>query len=169
VIGARRRTFEHACGAQDFTQTEHECMTTDPKKHPVDTLADARESRFTVLHKRTPLPHGKRQDDGLSEAFVASLDRSQLRVVRPGDLPTSLSLVDAWARLRTEDRRLAAAVAATVIQGQTVREAAPALGVSFKTVATRKSAGIADLAIWTGMQPDMVESQLQTFALLHSA
>jgi len=144
-------------------------MALDPKPHIVDTLSQVPESRFTVLHKRTRLPHGKRQDDGLSEAFVASLDRSQLHVVRPGDPPALLSLTDAWARLRTEDRRLAAAVAATVIQGQTVREAAPALDISFKTVATRKSAGIADLAIWTGMQPDMVESQLQTFALLHSA
>jgi len=141
----------------------------DPQPVRLDTLSQAPQSRFTVLHKRTRLPHGKRQDDGLSEAFVASLDRSQLRVVRPGDPPALLSLTDAWARLRTEDRRLAAAVAATVIQGQTVREAAPALGVCFKTVATRKSAGIADLAIWTGMQPDMVKGQLQIFALLHSA
>ncbi len=141
----------------------------DLRLHILDTLGLAAESRFTVLHKRVPLPHGKRQDDGLSEAFVASLDRTRLRVVRPGDPPALLSLTDAWARLRTEQSRLAAAVAATVIQGQTVREAAPALGVSFKTVATRKSAGIADLAIWTGMQPAMVESQLQTFVLLHSA
>jgi len=144
-------------------------MTKDPKQHIIDTLSEAPEARFTVLHKRTPLPHGKRQDNGLSEAFVASLDRSQLHVVRPGDPPAPLSLAKAWARLCAEDRRLAAAVAATVIQGQTVREAAPALGVCFKTVATRKSAGIADLAIWTGMQPDMVKGQLQIFALLHSA
>ncbi len=141
----------------------------DPKRHIVDTLGLAAESRFATLHPRTPLPHNKRQVEPLSDAFTRHLDKPQLRVVRPGDPPALLSFEEAWARLRAEQPRLAAVVAATVIQGQTVREAAPALGVCFKTVATRKSAGIADLAIWTGMQPDMVESQLQTFALLHSA
>ncbi len=80
-------------------------MTNRSKRHIVDTLSQAAESRFTVLHKRVPLPHGKRQDNGLSEAFVTSLDRSQLRVVRPGDPPVPLSLADAWARLRTEQSR----------------------------------------------------------------
>jgi len=126
-------------------------MTTDPKKHPVDTLADAREARFTVLHKRTPLPHGKRQDNGLSEAFVASLDRSQLRVVRPGDPSTLLSLADAWARLRVEEPLLAAAVEATVIHKRSVDEAAPLLGVSPSTTNRRKRAGLAQLIIWTGL------------------
>jgi len=132
-------------------------MTTDPKKHPVDTLANA---RFIVLHKRTPLPHGKRQDDGLSEAFVASLDRSQLRVVRPGDPPALLSLTDAWARLRTEDRRLAAAVAATVIHKRSTDEAAPLLGVSPSTTNRRKLAGLAQLMIWTGLDELVVTCQV---------
>jgi len=135
-------------------------MTTDPKKHPVDTLADAPEARFTVLHKRTRLPHGKRQDNGLSEAFVASLDRSQLHVVGPGDLPASLSLVDAWARLCAEDRRLAAAVAVTVIHKRSVDDAAPLLGVSPSTANRRKLAGLAQLTIWTGLDGLVVTRQV---------
>jgi len=132
----------------------------DPKKHPVDTLGQAHQGRFTVLHKRTPLPHGKRQDDGLSEAFVASLDRSQLRVVRPGDPPTLLSLAEAWARLRTEDRRLAAAVAVTVIHKRSVDDAAPLLGVSPSTANRRKRAGLAQLTIWTGLDERVVTCQV---------
>jgi len=132
----------------------------DSKLHVVDTLGEAPEARFTVLHKRTPLPHGKRQDDGLSEAFVASLDRSRLHVVRPGDPPALLSLTDAWARLRTEDRRLAAAVAITVIHKRSVDDAAPLLGVSPSTTNRRKRAGIAQLMIWTGLDELVVTCQV---------
>jgi hypothetical protein len=127
-------------------------MTMDNNKSRIlDTLGEAPEARFTVLHKRVPLPHGKRQDNGLSEAFVASLDRSHLRVVRPGDPPALLSLAEAWTRLCAEDRRLAAAVAATVIHKRSVDDAAPLLGVSPSTANRRKRAGIAQLTIWTGL------------------
>ncbi len=135
-------------------------MTTDPKKHPVDTLADAPEARFTVLHKRTRLPHGKRQDNGLSEAFVASLDRSQLHVVRPGDPSAPLSLVDAWTRLRTEQPLLAAAVEATVVGQRRTDDASPLLGVSPSTTNRRKRAGLAQLMIWTGLDERVVTCQV---------
>ncbi len=132
----------------------------DPRLHILDALGQAPQSRFAVLHKRTLLPHGRRQDDGLSEAFVASLDRSQLHVVRPGDPPAPLSLADAWARLCAEDRRLAAAVAATVIHKRSVDDAAPLLGVSPSTANRRKRAGIAQLMIWTGLDELVVTCQV---------
>jgi len=132
----------------------------DPTLHIGATLSQAPQSRFTVLHKRTRLPHGKRQDDGLSEAFVASLDRSRLHVVRRGDPPTLLSLADAWARLCAEDRRLATAVAATVIHKRSVDEAAPLLGVSPSTANRRKRAGLAQLMIWTGLDERVVTCQV---------
>jgi len=136
-------------------------MTKDPQPHILDTL-DAREARFTVLHKRVPLPHGKRQDNGLSEAFVASLDRSQLHVVRPGDppVPAPLSFAAAWGRLRTEEPLLASAVEATVIGKMTVRDAVPVLGASFSSVARRKGAGLAALSIWTGVDVSVVARQV---------
>jgi len=128
-------------------------MTMDNNKSRIlDTLGQAPQSRFTVLHKRTPLPHGRRQDDGLSEAFVASLDRSQLRA--------SLSLVDAWARLCAEEPLLAAAVEATVVGQRSTDEAAPLLGVSPSTTNRRKLAGLAQLTIWTGLDGLVVTRQV---------
>ncbi len=135
-------------------------MTKNSKKHTVDTLGDAPQARFTVLHKRVPLPHGKRQDNGLSDAFVASLDRPQLRVVRPGDPPMLLSLVDAWARLRGEEPLLAAAVEATVIGERSTDAAAPLLGVSPSTANRRKLAGLVQLTIWTGLDEVVVSRQV---------
>ncbi len=135
-------------------------MTNSSKRHVVDTLGQAGESRFTTLHPRTPLPHNKRQVEPLSDAFTRYLDKPQLHVVRPGDPPVPLSFADAWARLRAEDRRLAAAVAATVIHKRSVDDAAPLLGISPSTANRRKRAGIAQLMIWTGLDERVVTCQV---------
>ncbi len=135
-------------------------MAKDSKRHIVDTLGIAEQSRFTTLHPRTPLPHNKRQVEPLSDAFTRHLDKPQLRVVRPGDPPVSLSFEDAWARLRAEEPLLAAAVEATVIGKRTVRDAVPVLGSSFSSVARRKGAGLAALMIWTGLDASVVARQV---------
>ncbi len=126
-------------------------MVRDPKRHIVDTLGQAAESRFTTLHPQTPLPHNKRQVEPLSEAFTRHLDKPHLRVVRPGDLPAPLSFEEAWARLRAEDPPLAAAIDVTVIGRRSADDAAPLLGISPSTANRRKLAGIAQLTIWTGL------------------
>ncbi len=123
----------------------------DPKRHIVDTLGLAAESRFATLHPRTPLPHNKRQVEPLSDAFTRHLDKPQLRVVRPGDPPALLSFEEAWARLRAEDPPLAAAIDVTVIGRRSADDAAPLLGISPSTANRRKLAGLAQLTIWTGL------------------
>ncbi len=135
-------------------------MAKDSKRHIVDTLGIAEQSRFTTLHPRTPLPHNKRQVEPLSEAFTRHLDKPHLRVVRPGDPPVPLSFEDAWARLRTEQPPLAAAVEATVIGKRSTDEAAPLLGVSPSTANRRKLAGLAQLTIWTGLDERGVSRQV---------
>jgi hypothetical protein len=74
--------------------------------------------------------------------------------------PRPLSFADAWARLRAEEPPLAAAVAQTIIHKLTVRDAAPVLGVSFKTVARHKRDGIAALVVWTGLPAPVVARQV---------
>ncbi len=104
----------------------------------------------------------------MTHAMERAICQPRERPKRPGDLPAPLSLPDAWARLHTQEPPLAQAVAQTVIHKLTVRDAAPALGVCFKTVATRKGAGVAQIAVWTGLPTHEVVRQLPILAQLHS-
>jgi len=83
-------------------------------------------------------------------------------VKRPGDLPAPLSVAGAWAKLYAEEPPLAAAVERTVIDGLTVRDAAPLLGCGSATAARRKGAGLAALSIWTGLPVLAVACQVET-------
>lgn len=107
--------------------------------------------RMVPPRSRAPLLYGSDGAPRMDERMEAYIAEPHERVARRGDLPAPLALSAAWAKLQVEEPRLAAAVAATAVQGLTVREAAPGLGVCFKTVATRANAGVAQLAIWTAL------------------
>jgi len=97
----------------------------------------------------------------MTRAMEARLCQPHERIERPGDLPAPLALPAAWARLQAQEPRLARTVAATVMQGQSTRAAAPALGRCYKTVATNKGAGMAQLQVWTGLPSYEVARQLR--------
>lgn len=97
---------------------------------------------ITRLHSHDLGPDGAPR---MTERVLTYLDTPRSPSPRP------LSFADAWARLRAEEPPLAAAVEHTIIHKLTVRDAAPALGVSFATVARHKREGLAALVVWTGL------------------
>jgi len=105
----------------------------------------------------------------MTRAMEAHLCQPHERIERPGDLPAPLGLPAAWARLQAQEPPLARAVAATVMQGLSPRKAAPSLGFCFKTVATDRAAGMAQLQVWTGLPSDEVARQLRDLDSLHAA
>jgi len=107
----------------------------------------------TRLHSHDVGPDGTPR---MTERALSYLDTPRSPSPRP------LSFADAWARLRAEEPPLAAAVAQTIIHKLTVRDAAPVLGVSFKTVARHKRDGIAALVVWTGLPSPVVARQICT-------
>jgi DNA-directed RNA polymerase specialized sigma24 family protein len=130
-------------------------MTKNSKKHTVDTLGDAPQARFTVLHKRVPLPHGKRQDNGLSEAFVAHLcpeedvldaasdsERDEL-----ADLDQQREAV-ALARLEAEHPDLYGVVWLVDYRGLSLRETGRCLKKSHPTVSKHHAVALAKVRAW---------------------
>ncbi len=98
----------------------------------------------------------------MTNAMERYLAEPHERVERRGDLPAPLSFAEAWAKLHAEEPPLAAAVERTVIDGLTVRDAAPVLGCGSATAARRKGAGLAALSIWTGLPVLAVARQVET-------
>jgi len=113
------------------------------------------EEGFTPLHSRCRLA-----DDGtpvLLERVVRYLDGDP-GATRLGTPPVPLSLDEARARLAQDYPELAAAVDLCGVQGHTARVAAQLLTVTAGQVYTRKRAGIAQLAVWSDVSVEYVES-----------
>jgi len=113
------------------------------------------EEGFTALHSRDRLA-----DDGtpaISSRFVRYLDGDR-GATRHGTPPVPLSLDEARARLAQDYPELAAAVSLCCVQGHTARVAAQLLNVTAGQVYTRKRAGLAQLAVWSDVSVEYVES-----------
>jgi len=113
------------------------------------------EEGFTALHSRCRLA-----DDGtpvLLERVVRYLDGDP-GATRLGTPPVPLTLDEAHARMAQEYPLLAAAVALCCVQGHTARVAAQLLNVTAGQVYTRKRAGLAQLAVWSDVSVEYVES-----------
>ncbi len=105
---------------------------------------------ITRLHSHDLGPDGAPR---MTERVLSYLDTPRSPSLSP------LSFADAWARLRAEEPPLAAAVA-HIVHKLTVRDAAPVLGVSFKTVARHRQAGLAALVVWMGLPDEVVARQV---------
>jgi len=115
-------------------------MTTDPKKHPADTLSQATQSRFTVLHAHV---EGKAAPP-LLESFVTHLDQ----VCGLAGVTDAQRLRAAMARLERESPDLHAAVVLMAQPKATVRSVGALIGVSGKTVCVRYNKGLDTLREW---------------------
>ncbi len=162
----RIKTFKHACGAQDFTQTEHECMTgKDPTLHlagalPVRrrprtdeagalldwlmALSDDPRRRFMRLHER---PTGMTCDlYPIPEALAIYLDDSmQRRRAHRADIVS-----DARRALRRECPEWSEVVESCCFEHPHIRQATMAerLGVSQPVVSKRMRQGLRWLQQW---------------------
>jgi len=115
-------------------------MTTDPKKHPVDTLSQATQSRFTVLHAHV---EGKAAPP-LLESFVTHLDQ----VCGLAGVTDTQRLRTAMTRLERESPDLHTAVVVMAQPKATTRGVGALIGVSRNTVSTRNRRGLAVLRDW---------------------
>jgi len=115
-------------------------MTTDPKKHPVDTLSQATQSRFTVLHAHV---EGKAAPP-LLESFVTHLDQ----VCGLAGVTDTQRLRTAMTRLERESPDLHTAVVLMAQPKATTRGVGALIGVSRNTVSTRHRRGLAVLRDW---------------------
>jgi len=126
-------------------------MTKDPKQHIIDTLSEAPEARFTVLHKRTPLPHGKRQDDGLSDAFVAHLcpERDKPAIGDSGVDDVDIEKAAALARLKEEHASLYGVLFLTEYRGLSLRATGRCLSMDHHTVKKYRGQAVAHVRAWS--------------------
>jgi len=119
---------------------ETDPMTIPPKRHVVDTLGDAPESRFTQLHESVEgqsLPP-------LRPDFVAHLDK----VCGLADLTDAQRLHAAMERLAHESPELHTAVVLMAEPKATVRSVGALIGVSGKTACKRHNRGLDKLRAW---------------------
>ncbi len=129
-----------------------------------DTAKAFRDAQGRLVPQRpnAPLLYGVDGAPRMSAALENYVAEPHERVERRGDMPTPLSFAAAWVKLHAEEPPLAAAVERTVIDGLTVRDAAPVLGCGSATAARRKGAGLAALSIWTGLPVGDVACQVKT-------
>ncbi len=106
------------------------------------------------LHTRRLSPAGT---PDLTAPFLRSLDQSTHSGGPRRGTPTApLTLDEGRARLARECPPLSACIEARGTQ----RDAAAALGVSLRTVCTRRRAGVAQLVVWTDLSEDVVRDAL---------
>jgi len=115
-------------------------MTKDPKQHIIDTLSEAPEARFTVLHAHV---EGKAAPP-LLESFVTHLDQ----VCGLAGVTDTQRLRTAMTRLEHESPDLHTAVVLMAQPKATTRGVGELIGVSRNTVSTRHRRGLAVLRDW---------------------
>ncbi len=116
-------------------------MTMDNNKSRIlDTLSQAREARFTVLHAHV---EGKAAPP-LLDSFVTHLDQ----VCGLAGVTDAQRLRAAMARLEREQPDLHAAVVLMAQPKATTRGVGELIGVSRNTVSTRHRRGLAVLRDW---------------------
>jgi len=154
VTGATWRTSKPASDALAFIYTETKPMTKGPKRHVVDTLANAPQSRFMQLHESVEgqaLPP-------LRADFVAHLDRVRAQAnttdAKEAACAEMADLDDerkgaALARLREEHGRLYGVLFLTDLQGLSLRATGRHLGMDHHTVVKHRGRAIALIRAWS--------------------
>jgi len=125
----------------------------------IDSLNDAREAHFTVLHAAATLPHGRRQDAGLREGFVRYLDaHDHARDLSPEAMTQAVRA--AYQRLTVERPDLATVARVCCQEGQSVRKAESLLGLSKSTIGRMRMEATSLLAGWTDVDIKRVDYEL---------